>query len=514
MAPSCWQCGAPPTAPSAPIPVTSSIDLTHLLTSNEGPFDSELPVIRDIVSKGQEEVDAFNSQIATLDAQRARLVGERDQISEHVRQHRAILSTIRRVPPELVGEIFALTLPGEGEDAANLAPWYLGHICRSWRRYALGHSFLWTSITIPSSSSPVEVSLRIETQLLRSATAPLHVRWLSDEDGSIPDSRALAFVLAHSSRWSALSLTVTHYNVNLGWLYAAAGRLLALETLTVVDDKHTFIPDIFSAAPRLRKIFSVTWNYRSYTPHIRFPWSQLTHFRGRITDADSLSAASNMLSCALNFVPGGEFNPMDDDDPDDSPPAPLPRLRRLCVTMPRFLHRIRAPLLEELFAMCVSSIDLPHIVPFIHSSSCSLKNLVITDCYISPELIIVLRALPHLTYLLIEETKILESNLEETFIFEEALFDAMTVTGASGDLCPNLTSLVYGFINPNFLEDLFLTMAQSRFEPTGCLTQLRVFGSRTKSCLDLVQILCDEGFDAAFLRRDEADRLQAKGFFL
>ncbi|KAJ6507773.1 hypothetical protein C8R47DRAFT_1099513 [Mycena vitilis] len=512
MAFSCWQCGAPPTAPSAPIPETPSLDLTHLLTSNEGPFDSELPVIREIVSKGKAEMDAFNSQIATLDAQRARLVRERDHRLERVRQHRAILSTIRRVPSELVGEIFALTLSEKGEDAATHTPWYLGHICRSWRRYALGHSLLWRSITIPSLSSPI-ASLGINIQLLRSATAPLHIRWSSDRQGSSPDARAVALVLAHCRRWSALSLIIAHYDVNLGWLSAAAGRLSALETLTVVDEKHTSIPDIFTSAPRLHKVFSVTWNYRSYTPHIGLQWSKLTHYRGRITDADSLGAASNMLACALNFVPGGVFNPMDDDDPDDSPPAMLPRLRRLCLTMPRFLHRVKAPLLEELFAMCVSSIDLPHIVPFIHSSSCSLKKLVLTDCYISPELIIVLRALPNLTSLLIEETKILESNLEETFIFEEALFDAMTVTGASGDLCPKLTSLVYGFINPNFLEDVFLTMAQSRFQPTGCLTQLRVFGGRTKPCLYLVQILCDEGFDAAFLRRDEAERLQAKGFF-
>ncbi|KAJ7157392.1 hypothetical protein C8R46DRAFT_860111, partial [Mycena filopes] len=88
-------------------------------------------------------------------------------------QHRAILSPVRRVPPELLCEIFSLTVQNDG-DAPKQPPWYLGQVCGLWRHSALSLPSLWSSITIPSVSfgDSGRVSL-LEAQLLRSADAPL-----------------------------------------------------------------------------------------------------------------------------------------------------------------------------------------------------------------------------------------------------------------------------------------------------------------------------------------------------
>ncbi|KAJ7888089.1 hypothetical protein B0H14DRAFT_2219941, partial [Mycena olivaceomarginata] len=89
------------------------------------------------VSDGQKQVDALEAAIA-------RLTRKRDEIAENIRQHRAILSPIRRVPPELVCEILVLSLSSDDDrDIANEPPWHLGHICRFWRHCVLACPALW-----------------------------------------------------------------------------------------------------------------------------------------------------------------------------------------------------------------------------------------------------------------------------------------------------------------------------------------------------------------------------------
>ncbi|KAJ6564678.1 hypothetical protein B0H19DRAFT_860520, partial [Mycena capillaripes] len=85
-------------------------------------------------------------QLDQLEALLAPLIQKRDEIAKRVGQHRAILSSIRRVPTELICEIFALaSLSGSSDDEDNVdaPPWYLGQICRAWRQCVLSYPALW-----------------------------------------------------------------------------------------------------------------------------------------------------------------------------------------------------------------------------------------------------------------------------------------------------------------------------------------------------------------------------------
>ncbi|KAJ7608225.1 hypothetical protein FB45DRAFT_690462, partial [Roridomyces roridus] len=64
---------------------------------------------------------------------------ERDALAYSIRKHSAILSAVRRMPPELWNEIFK---------SASFAapPWSLGLVCRSWRNVALANPYLWSYI--------------------------------------------------------------------------------------------------------------------------------------------------------------------------------------------------------------------------------------------------------------------------------------------------------------------------------------------------------------------------------
>ncbi|KAJ7696385.1 hypothetical protein B0H14DRAFT_2240124, partial [Mycena olivaceomarginata] len=108
------------------------------LRSNDVPLDSETSFIRGIISEGQNQIDTLDAQIDKMEAEIARLAQKRDEMAEHVHQHRAILAPVRRVPPELVCEILVLSLSSSGDGPENRPPWHLGHICRLWRHCVLG----------------------------------------------------------------------------------------------------------------------------------------------------------------------------------------------------------------------------------------------------------------------------------------------------------------------------------------------------------------------------------------
>ncbi|KAJ6574426.1 hypothetical protein B0H19DRAFT_1341708 [Mycena capillaripes] len=128
----------------------------------------------------------------------------------------------------------------------------------------------------------------------------------------------------------------------------------------------------------------------------------------------------------------------------------------------------------------------------------SLKKLVLMFCDIPPELITVLRGLSHLTFLILDTPSYQPPNPEQ----ETALFDAMTMSCNSDDLCPNLMF----DMNP----------------PTRSgygLEALRLFGAVggrggcPAGIHNSMQMLREEGLDAAFLDGFALQCLRRKGYF-
>ncbi|KAJ7877496.1 hypothetical protein B0H13DRAFT_2200559, partial [Mycena leptocephala] len=451
----CWKCGAPPTIPLALHPdspsTNPSLDFTRLLTSNDVPLESEVQVVQNIIFEGQRRVDTLDVQIQALHTSLAELLQRRDGKAEHVRQHRVIISPVRRVPQELICEIFALTLSYgrlDDEGRALQPPWYLGHICRSWRHAALSFGPLWSSITIPLSLSSSDSRLlpAIEAQLLRTANASLDMGW-SDVQVDI-NPRLLDIVLPHCRRWRSLYIQVTLLNEDcqLSWLHPVRGRLHRLEKLEVISSCNTFIPDVFSNAPKLREV--ILTREASY-PHrfsltsivIVIPWGQITHYRGiysAIRHLEILKAAPNLLECVVGFIDFVNFLP------DANPTVIIPCLRRLCLEEDRFLLHLTAPLLEELSSKWFKP---PTLLSFVQRSSCTLKKLALIRCRIPNDIVTVLRNIPSITDLLLVMKYIVDEDDDvDTFDQEQiALFSAMQVSGTPADICPNLTSFVFGY---------------------------------------------------------------------
>ncbi|KAJ7757439.1 hypothetical protein B0H16DRAFT_1885479 [Mycena metata] len=464
------------------------LNLSQLLKSNDPPLESDVPFIRAVIWDGQTEVDALNKQIHDLQATLAGLVQRRDMAAENVRQHRAIISPVRCLRPELLCDIFALSLNDKRQP-----PWHFGHICQSWRRTAVSYPPLWCSIATLSLKDTTST----QTQLLRSATAPLNISCGKEK----PIDAWFDLVFAHSRRWRTLHIHDLTPNVGgLDLFEPVRGRLDQLQELTITCC-YGKVSDVFAIAPNLRRVVLTDTQFTNASPHMSIPWEQITHYRGTCapeTQTEILKAAQNLLFCEISLL-------YDTDSAVSATPTILPHLRGLSLAGPSFLTELATPVLETLVLHYDALSPLPS---FIQRSSCTLNKLVVKECDMGSELISVLRDLPALAYLLLERSKYGYSPQE--------FFQAMTFTGTTSILCPNLTTMVYGHWDfRSLLQDGFLTMARSRFQssPKGAsrLGSLRLYHTFDRlPPADLsaqIAMLCAEGFDAAFLDYQDATSL-------
>ncbi|KAJ7629678.1 hypothetical protein DFH06DRAFT_1480241 [Mycena polygramma] len=494
----CSKCGAPTASGIVPNVDQSSHDFTHLLKSNEAPLDRDIPFICESLSNEQDRLAALNARIEDLLATVAQETERRGEAAERVRQHRAIFSSIRRLPPEILCEIFAMTL---SSGKWPTAPWYLGVICRSWRRVALSYTPLWCSIITPSSLAVVE------TQLERSGDAPLRLFWSGN---NYADPRVLSAVVAQCSRWNALHLEQNpHYPLpatSLDWLRPAAGRLVQLQTLTVLNLDG--VPDVFLTAPAMREVVLTDRMLSAASPASdNIPWAQITHYRGK----DRIQRQLGILSCASNLVEctiGVYASNLNGET------VVLPRLRRLCVTGTAILDHLEAPALTSFTSFHDET--LRTVLPFVQRSSCTLTKLSLVGCRTSTELITLLEALPTLTYLLLTFRSV-----DHTFQDQATLFYAMTIGIFSTPICPNLTSFLYGHLPRDATRDSFFSMVQSRLQLNSSrrLAYLRIFYTVAESGYSpaasafraQIATLRDGGLDAAFWGHWSVADLEEKG---
>ncbi|KAJ7648264.1 hypothetical protein DFH06DRAFT_1476314 [Mycena polygramma] len=509
MAQLCHNCGAPPLTltlladpESRPAVSSQSPELAHLLKSNDPPLESEIPSIREVIGNGKDRIKVFDAQIHSLETQihdlRAavlQLQSRRNGVAESVRKHQSVISPIRRVPAELICEIFLAA--SSSEDAVSEPPWYLGHICRSWRHHALSYPPLWLSITVSPFQLVGMALARLGAQLVRSANAPLDIHWRRVHDHL--DPRLLNLLLPQSNRWRNLRFENCGLK-NFDWLHSVDGCLDQLQKVEVNSlAAEIDIPDVFSAARNLREVILADHRFL-HSPAIAIPWEQITHYHGTYSPARQLeilrAAAPTLLECAIGFIG-------DDFDNEASPIVTLPNLRRLSSQYVAFLPYLAAPLLEQLRLILLAETIGP-VGPFIRRSSCTLTRLALIECRIDSELISLLGDLPTLTSLLLDLD-------DEEYDIDDDWTTVMSISGATSDICPRLTSFELGYQYATLsLWHRVFAMAGSRFQKYSSahcrLSRLRLFGLSSDTVAAHIHTLQNEGFDAVLLDRDDLNK--------
>ncbi|KAJ7069473.1 hypothetical protein C8F01DRAFT_515025 [Mycena amicta] len=194
--------------------------------TNYCPTDDELAEIKALLVEP-------HTRLRTLDETIQKLQEERDKLAAHIATYQALISPMRRVPHDVLQEIFLECLPKNRNCAMSAfeAPVLLARICGEWRSLAFQTPALWSRLHIvePVTSPWISVNSlaarktkmvqrlsAVKVWLSRSGQCPLSISLRQNEAvhrfthldiGSLK-SELFSAIIPYASRWNKIELSL------------------------------------------------------------------------------------------------------------------------------------------------------------------------------------------------------------------------------------------------------------------------------------------------------------------
>ncbi|KAJ7648300.1 hypothetical protein DFH06DRAFT_574683 [Mycena polygramma] len=449
----------------------------QLLNSNELPEEHEVASIRSFTSNVATRLVPLDKEIFELQHRLKQLLSERASLSNLHAKTSAILSPLRRIPPEILSEIFWWTLPA-AKDAPRRrrfrptdSPWILTHICSRWRGVSISDSSLWSLVPIsygPETNSSISTAYpldMVETQISRASKLKIHFYAHPSCDPG-PQVELFTFLAQHSSRWEELSLGSAVYLVPV--LASVRDCLPSLRRAYihgVLQDNQAGSSqscDYFRQAPCLVDI-SILNHHRFIT--FDLPIHNLTHYRFICPwpmHQGVLTMAKNLVEAHIRL------------DHDDGPwqesgeIIELALLRRLYVSHPKILDYLRTPHLED-FSVTFLDEEVWHLptclTSLVSRSLCPLRLLCLAGEHANCTPIEILDRIPSLTDLQI----IIDGH--DTADSVNSLLLSLTPNAAGGHtVAPRLRAISFAGDCRQFGQSgttLYCNMIESRWKAKG-----------------------------------------------
>ncbi|KAJ7607887.1 hypothetical protein FB45DRAFT_947178 [Roridomyces roridus] len=210
--------------------------LHTLLHSNEPPNWPEIPAIQAATLETEQRLASLEEEIQRLQNRLLQLDTERTRLREHHNRNKNILSPLRRMPSEMLSEIFLWTLPAIDEGMfrekfdVGSVPWVLTHVCSRWRAVAISTPCLWSLVMVLYPRDLVCPLAALEVQIQRSPMLKVHFYGSVRCDTS-PQIQTLQFLIQHSQRWEELSIGLTRELLPL--LPSLCNQILSLRKLWI-----------------------------------------------------------------------------------------------------------------------------------------------------------------------------------------------------------------------------------------------------------------------------------------
>ncbi|KAF8194558.1 hypothetical protein BJ912DRAFT_176274 [Pholiota molesta] len=321
-----------------------------LVNTNYIPTDEEVLQIQAFLAKPLRKLGVLEDGISAAELHVHNLRREREDLLQQIDKYRTLISPVRRLPPDVLREIFIACLPDDRNPTMSCdeAPVVLTRVCASWRNIAMNTPRLWAAlhITVPRSGPVSNVSYDSITGERITMTEVMDTRlaavreWIK-RSGSLPLSFSLhehevyppsdyagvflRCISEYRTRWKSLSLACAATSF-AKIREIPPSEIPLLETLSLLlsrtdDSNFTEIikwkdSSIFSAS-QIRSLSICSLN----SPIFEFPfrWSQLTHFctqsdpwnpyaETTIDDITSiLQNCPNLVSCDIRL--GRGINP-------------------------------------------------------------------------------------------------------------------------------------------------------------------------------------------------------------
>ncbi len=443
------------------------LPMSGLVGTNYIPSHEQILEINALLTAQFADLARLELEITRVSTQLQHLVSQRDDARAFINSHLAILTPIRRLPVEILQEIFTHCLPAKQSCAASQAPLVLTQVCVLWRQVAIGTPRLWDTLVMRLPSRPsligedITVSSRRRLRLMalwleRSKTVPFTLFLNVPQALACIAKEFLPLFQAHLHRFRDLRLWLP-----VCWLKHVLPIIAIGTTWPVLEQLEvSFCPDhgLSSAMPviqldeermpRLRHVFLRFGGYGSpASAALSSPSRTLRSLDLDFMIAPSdcrriLSECPNLLTCRLRAVDGFSSRP-------DPGVAVLYCLEDLNIQTSQpislLLNSLRLPSLKSLHISETITFDAARNVwsqdsfdSFVVNSNCKLETLLLHNVLRSEEELIrclsISRSLKHFAAL----------DLRELTLCTDRTLEMMTARPEEPCLAPSLQSLRLG----------------------------------------------------------------------
>ncbi|KAJ6594658.1 hypothetical protein B0H19DRAFT_67244 [Mycena capillaripes] len=268
------------------------------LGTNYCPKDEDIVDIKALLVEPSLRLKRLDEEIADLQKAIDKLAAEREELGTFVESHKALISPVRRLPLDIIQEIFVACIPTHRNCvmSASEAPVLLGRICSSWRAISLSTPRLWARLHVvepllgygPAAElHEKKAAQRLEVTKMwlgRSGQCPLSISLQSGSDYDSPpvtpttvespSSQLLEVLIGFASRWQHIILTTPASMLNKVHLMVTEVPMLESVTFQLPPGSVQWEPFELLSSPSISS-FSVSGN--SFVPDkLPLHWHRLT----------------------------------------------------------------------------------------------------------------------------------------------------------------------------------------------------------------------------------------------
>ncbi|KAJ7655988.1 hypothetical protein DFH06DRAFT_1473737 [Mycena polygramma] len=252
-----------------------------LRTSSPPPDPDSESHFRCIIASSTSDLARYDNEIHAMQEVLNRLISERSTLQDYSDECRGVFAPVRRLPPEILAEIFALCRPGRIRLFDALEDWpqdcaqratqshllRLSQVCCSWYDTVTGTPKLWATIEAALIPNPDKTIPLLWQSLERSGSCPLTIHCTADPSA---ETMACFEVMAqHSSRLQDLDIFVHDDPLPASFIANFKAKFPLLQYLALGGDVPR-LRDIFEVAPKLTHVTLA----HSGEP-LPLPWNQL-----------------------------------------------------------------------------------------------------------------------------------------------------------------------------------------------------------------------------------------------
>lgn len=259
----------------------------HLLGTNGAPTSAHTLQIRTILAQKEIQLSSLRHEISQVQSLITNLTSKLDALTfevsstiDEISQHAALLSPIRRMPIEIMQEIFIHCLPSDKYITPHpmKAPLLLAQICSPWRQAVLSSPRLWNSLAVhlhhlhPPELSQQRLDL-LNQWLLRTSSHLISLFAYIPSANAQDLAKFLRILNTYTTRWRDLRLILPReaHKLLLRFLNNKTASLVTLQKLEI-----RFSPSREAEAETDTQFSSPNLSITSDNfPHLRtFSWSQ------------------------------------------------------------------------------------------------------------------------------------------------------------------------------------------------------------------------------------------------